>query len=408
MKFSKNSIDDFAVFGGTPAFNRTLHIGRPNLGDKSAFIKRIEGILDSRWLSNNGPQVQQFEKRIAEYIAVRHCIAVCNATVGLEVAARALGLTGEVIVPSFTFVATPHSLQWQEITPVFCDIDPETHLIDPSKVEQLITPRTTGLLGVHLWGRACNIDALSDIARRHHLKLFFDAAHAFGCSYRGEKIGRFGDAEVFSFHATKFLNSGEGGAIVTNDDELAKRIRLMINFGFSGIDKVIHLGTNGKMCELSAAMGLTNLENIDHFIKVNRENHRHYLDSLRGIPGLKMVQFDEREACNYQYIVLQVDHSVTGISRDNVTIILWAENVLARRYFCPPCHQMEPYRSSFPMAGLQLKLTESLSNCIMTLPTGTDISTDDIDAICSIVKLSIRYGAEISERLYAKTYKIAA
>src|SRR5258708_490010 len=228
----KTGIDDLALFGGPPAFTEILHVGRPNIGNRQKFEARVDDILDRRWLTNGGRYVQEFEQCITELTGVRHCIAMCNATVALEIAIRALGMTGEVIVPSFTFIATAHALQWQGVRPVFCDIDPQNHTIDPARVEQLITPQTTGIIAVHLWGGVCNIEALSEIATRRGLKLLFDSAHAFGCSYKGGMIGAFGDAEVFSFHATKFLNSLEGGAVMTNNDELARKIRLMKNFGF--------------------------------------------------------------------------------------------------------------------------------------------------------------------------------
>src|SRR3954453_12703753 len=173
------TLNDLAIFGGTPAFSEKLHVGRPNIGDRDRLTERVNRILDSRWLTNGGPYEKEFEQRIANLVDVKHCVAMCNATVALEIAIRALGMTGEVIVPSFTFVATPHALQWQEITPVFCDIDPRTHNLDPRQVEKMITPRTTGIIGVHVWGRACDVDALEAIAARHKLKLLFDAAHAF-------------------------------------------------------------------------------------------------------------------------------------------------------------------------------------------------------------------------------------
>ena len=213
----KSQLEELAIFEGVPAFNKTLHVGQPNIGNRAQLLERINDILDRRWLTNDGPYVQEFERKIAKLVGVKHCLAICNATVALEIAVRAAGLSGEVIVPSMTFIATAHCLQWQEITPVFCDIDPKTHNIDPAKIERLITPRTSGILGVHLWGRACNIEALSEISRQYGLKLLFDAAHAFGCGYQGKMIGGFGNAEIFSFHATKFFNTLEGGAVVTND-----------------------------------------------------------------------------------------------------------------------------------------------------------------------------------------------
>lgn len=185
----KSVLSDLAVFGGGAAFEAALHVGRPNIGNRQRFEQRVGDILDSKWLTNNGKYVKEFEQRVAELAGVQHCIVMCNATVALEISIRSLGMTGEVIVPSFTFIATAHALQWQEITPVFCDVNPRTHTLDPEKVEQMITPRTTGIIGVHLWGGVCDIDALSEIARRHRLKLLFDSAHAFGCSYNSRMIG---------------------------------------------------------------------------------------------------------------------------------------------------------------------------------------------------------------------------
>ena len=395
----KSSIEQLAILGGEPAFTEPLHVGRPNIGNRNALIERINDMLDRRWLTNNGPYVQELERRIADYLDVKHCIAMCNATVALEIAARALDFHGEVIIPSFTFIATAHALQWQEITPVFCDVDPTTHNIDAGKVETLITPRTTGIVGVHVWGRPCPVDALEEIARRRGLKLMFDAAHAFGCSYKGRMIGNFGQAEVFSFHATKFFNTFEGGAVVTNDDDLARKIRLMTNFGFAGYDNVIYVGTNGKMTEVCAAMGLTGLESLDDFIAANRRNYAAYQDGLRDIPGLRLISFDESERNNYQYMIVEVDETVAGISRDDLVRVLQAENVLARRYFYPGCHEMEPYRSYFPHAGLLLPETERLTQRVMSLPTGTAVGPEEIAEVCAILNLAVRESRSLQFRL---------
>ena len=395
----KTDIEALAVLGGTAAFPERLHVGRPNIGDRARLLERIGDLLDRRWLTNRGPYVQEFEQRVVELLGVRHCVAMCNATVALEIAIRALGLTGEVIVPSFTFVATAHALQWQEITPVFCDIDPDTHNIDPACVEHMITPRTSGIIGVHLWGRGCDVRALTEIAGRRGLRLLFDAAHAFACSHKGQMIGNFGDAEVFSFHATKFLNTFEGGAVVTNDDQLAAKVRLMQNFGFSGYDNVIYIGTNGKMSEVSAAMGLTGLESLEEFVAVNYRNYKLYQAYLADVPGVQLVSYDESERLNYQYVVLDVDEDVTGISRDDLVRVLHAENVIARRYFYPGCHRMEPYRSYFPHAGLLLPVTERLVQRLMLLPTGTAIGPDEIGTICQIIRLAVGHGHELTARL---------
>jgi dTDP-4-amino-4,6-dideoxygalactose transaminase len=395
----KQDISDLAVFGGVPAFSEKLHVGRPNTGDRERLLERINCMLDQRWFSNKGPFVREFEQRVAELLGVKYCVAMCNGTIALEIAIRALGLHGEVIVPSFTFVATAHALQWQEITPVFCDIDPATHNLDPAKVESMITPRTTGIIGVHVWGRPCAIDALEEIAQRRGLKLMFDAAHAFGCSYKGRLIGNFGQAEVFSFHATKFFNTFEGGAVVTNDDDLATKMQLMKNFGFWGYDNVIYVGTNGKMNEVCAAMGLTGLESLDEVIAVNRRNYTAYQTGLHEIPGLQLIDYDESERNNYQYVIVEVDETAACISRDLLVRVLHAENVLARRYFYPGCHQMEPYRSYFPHAGLLLPETDRLTNRVMSLPTGTAVGLDEIAGICQILRLAVEHGADVAARL---------
>jgi dTDP-4-amino-4,6-dideoxygalactose transaminase len=329
-----------------------------------------------------------------------------NGTIALEIAIRAAGLSGEVIVPSFTFIATAHALQWQEITPVFADVAPGTHHLDPAQVERMITPRTTGILGVHVWGQPCDVDGLADVAARHDLHLLFDAAHAFACSYQGRMVGGLGDAEVFSFHATKFFNTFEGGAVTTNDDDLADRIRYMRNFGFAGLDRVDMVGTNGKMPEVAAAMGLTSLESLDDVIAVNARNYHQYWRELADLPGVHMVRYDERERNNFQYVIVEIDEGTTGLSRDDLVRVLHAENVLARRYFYPGCHQMEPYRSYFPHAGLLLPHTERLVTRVMSLPTGTAVGEPEIAQLGALIRFALANGPAITQRLGALAERI--
>ena len=395
----KSTISDLAYFGGEAAFTEPLHVGRPNIGNRHDFEERLADILDRHWLTNGGRYVSDFEKRIAEIVGVEHCVAMCNATVGLEIAIRALDLTGEVIVPSFTFIATAHALKWQGITPVFCDIDRNTYNIDPAAVEQLITSRTTGILPVHVFGRPCNVEALEEIAARRGLRLLFDSAHAFACSHGDGMIGGFGDAEVFSFHATKFINSMEGGAVVTNDAELAAKMRLMKNFGFSNYDQTDYIGTNGKMNEVSAAFGLTNLESVQDFIDINYRNYQQYAAELANIDGLSLITYDTENKCNYQYIVLEIDEEKTRVNRDQLVELLHKENVLARRYFYPGCHRMEPYRSDDPDAVLPV--TDEVAERVVALPTGTAVDSEQIAAICEVVRFIVSNGAEVKERFSA-------
>lgn len=376
---------DLALNGAPPAFVEPFHVGRPNIGDREGFLQRVEAILDNQWLTNNGPMVQEFEQRIAAYLGVKHCIAMCNGTIALEIAIRSLGLDGEVIVPSWTFVATAHALYWQGITPVFADIDPVTHNLDPAAVRRMITPRTSGIIGVHLWGRAAPVDELHAIADEHELALMFDAAHAFGSSYKGRGIGRFGACEVFSFHATKAFNTMEGGAVTTNDDELAEAMRLMRNFGFKGYDNVIHPGTNGKMIEVCAAMGLANLDGFDAVVDTNLRNHAAYKAALAGIPAVRLLDYDPAERNSHHYIVAEIGPECAA-SRDSIITALHAENVLARKYFWPGCHGMQPYRDLFPHAGLMLPVTERLAREVVILPNGFSADERVISTVANVIK----------------------
>lgn len=375
---------DLAINGAPPAFEEPLHVGRPNIGDQKRFLELTSQILDNRWLTNNGPLVRELESRVASLLGVKHCIAMCNGTVALEIAIRALGLEGEVIVPSYTFIATAHALHWQAITPVFADIDPSTHNLDPDAVRRMITPRTTGIIGVHLWGRAAPVDELQAIADEHGLKLMFDAAHAFGSTYKGQTIGSFGACEVLSFHATKAFNTMEGGAVVTNDDELAETIRLMRNFGFNGYDNVIHPGTNGKMIEVCAAMGLTNLDGFDDIVAVNRRNHEAYKLALNAIHGLSVLEYGPSERNSYHYLVIEVDDRCT-VTRDEIVAALHAENILARRYFWPGCHKMKPYRDLFPHAGLMLPNSEAVAERVIVLPNGPSVDDAVVTTIRDVI-----------------------
>lgn len=385
---------DLAIHGAPPAFDQPLHVGRPNLGSREALLRHTSEIYDRRWLTNNGPLVQQLEQRIARQLGVKHCVAMCNGTVALEIAIRALGLQGEVIVPSYTFVATAHALHWQAVTPVFADIDHATHNLDPDAVRRMITPRTSGIIGVHLWGRPAPVAALQAIADEHGLQLMFDAAHAFGCSHEGARIGGFGRCEVLSFHATKVFNTFEGGAIMTNEDDLAEVMRLMRNFGFSGYDNVIHPGTNGKMPEINAAMGLVNLDALADFVATNRLCYQAYADALTDIDGVRLIEYDEASTPNYQYVVIEIDPAFPA-SRDEVVAALKAENILARKYFWPGCHGMKPYRDLYPHARLMLPSTESVASRVVVLPTGAALPKESIEAIKTIVEVIRAVGSKI-------------
>jgi dTDP-4-amino-4,6-dideoxygalactose transaminase len=379
-------------------FAEPLYVGRPNIGDRAKFLERVGDILNRRWFTNNGPLLREFEQRIADYIGVKHCVAMCNATVALEIASRALELRGEVIMPAYTFVATAHAFQWQEITPVFADINPQTYTIDCESIERVITPKTSAIVGVHLWGRACDINGIERVAKTHGLHVLYDAAHAFGCSSHGNMIGNFGECEVFSFHATKFLNSFEGGAVTTNNDLMAEKMRLMRNFGFSGFDRVIYLGVNGKMTEICAAMGLTSLEALHDIVAINRRNYEAYLGELSDLPGLSVVCYDLLEKNNYQYIAVEVDPAICGVHRDALVEALHSHNIIARKYFWPGCHRMEPYRSLQPNAALLLPQTEKMAARVLLLPTGQAVTPEDIRTVCHVIRSACRSAAKTTAK----------
>jgi dTDP-4-amino-4,6-dideoxygalactose transaminase len=378
------TVADLAIHGAAPAFTNPLHVGRPNVGDQEAFLRKAAAILESRWLTNNGALVQELERRIADMHGVAHCVAMCNGTIALEIAIRALGMDGEVIIPSYTFIATAHALWWQGITPVFADVDPGTHNLDPDSVRRMITPRTSGIIGVHLWGRPAPVDALQSLADEHGLSLMFDAAHAFGATAGGRRIGGFGKCEVLSFHATKVFNTFEGGAVLTNDEALADTMRLMRNFGFAGFDNVIHPGTNGKMPEINAAMGLVNLESLEAFISSNKERYDDYARALGRIDGIRLLEYNDHDTPNFQYVVIEVDPGFP-VGRNRIVETLQAENILARRYFWPGCHRMKPYRDLFPHAGLLLPGTEQVADRVVVLPTGASLVPGCVETVSAVL-----------------------
>lgn len=394
----KRSVGDLAWFGGPTTFVEPLHVGRPNIGDRAALHARIDEALDRRWLTNDGPLAQELEDRVAAELSVAHAIAVTNATIGLQIAARAAGLLGQVIVPAFTFVATAHALEWIGLEPVFADIDAERLTLDPGAAEALIGPDTSGILATHLWGRSADVGSLSDLAARHRLGLIFDAAHAYGCARDGRMVGGFGAAEVFSFHATKFVNAFEGGMITTDDDALAERCRLLRNFGFDRYDHTASVGTNGKMHEASAAMALTSLEAAAEFVATNRDNLERYAGGLDELEGIRLLPPDDRGSCNLQYVVLCIDAAQSPVGRDTLMAVLNAEGVLARRYFYPGCHRLAPYvdRANVPV----LPVTEAVAAEVLVLPTGTGVTATDIDAVCELIRFAHAHGSRI-ERLAA-------
>jgi dTDP-4-amino-4,6-dideoxy-D-glucose transaminase len=392
----KASADELALLGGPSAFSEPLHVGRPNIGDRAAILDGIAEALDSRWLSNGGVKLQAFEARLSERLGGPHVVATCNGTLALQIALRALGVAGEVVLPSLTFVATAHAVAWERLVPVFADVEVKSLCMGPEQAEPLIGPGTGALLGVHLWGRGGDVPGLERLARHRELPLIFDAAHALGSTLDGRPLTSYGDAAILSFHATKIANAFEGGAIVTRDAELARQAASMRNFGFVDEDEVEGIGTNAKMSEAGAVMGLASLDAFDDFLAVSRRNYSAYAAALAEIPGIRLLTFDPPESANCHHIALDVDPAAAGLDRDALRATLVAENVLARRYFYPGCHRTAPYGGD---AAPGLPITEAALARCLSLPTGTAVSTSDIASIGEIVRRAVASSAAIRHRL---------
>lgn len=380
-------------------FDDKLYVGRPNLCAREKLHAALDQIYDNRWLTNDGPFVRRFEEKLQEFLGVRHCVAVCNATIGLQMVYRALRLPGprrKAVMPSFTFIATAHAWEWEGGQPVFCDVDPVRHLLSPAEVESRLDEKTALLVGVHTWGQPCAIEKLEAISKAQRIPLVFDSAHAFSNFAGSRRLGGFGNAEVFSFHATKFFNTFEGGAITTNDDALATELRHMRNFGFSGYDQVTQLGTNGKMQEISAAMGLCLLDELDHLLAVNRRNYQAYLEAFQTCNGLALLQLDRPDTLNCQYVVGSLPKTSPPVLRDLLVDALWAENVLVRKYFHPGCHRSAPYASRLPLPVLPV--TDELCRNIIVFPTGTAVQPDQIAQLADTVRFILEHADEIQRK----------
>ncbi|HKH65123.1 MAG TPA: DegT/DnrJ/EryC1/StrS family aminotransferase [Solirubrobacterales bacterium] len=393
----KTEAADLAVLGGGPAFAEPLHVGRPNVGDREQILRMIDEALEEHWLSNSGSKLLAFESQLSEYFGGLYCVATCNATLALQITLRALGVSGKVILPAFTFVASAHAVAWEGLTPVFADVEAETLCMGPRQAEAQIGPDTAALLGVHLWGRHGDLEGLERLARDRELPLVFDAAHALGCSVGGRPLVAFGDAAVVSFHATKVANSFEGGAVVTADAELADRVRAMRNFGFDEeSEEVAGLGTNAKLSEAGAAMGLASLAALDEFLAANRANFAAYAEALGEIPGVELLPFSHPEETNCHHVTVLVDPQAAGLDRDELKTVLEAENVLARRYFHPGCHRVPPH-DALPTAPLPV--TERALGRCLSLPTGTAVRPEDAAAIGQLVRLAVSDAATVRDRL---------
>ena len=382
--------EHFALLGAEPAFDAPLQVGQMYFPSWERYEASFRGIFERQYYNNNGPLLTELEGKLQQFLGVKHALCVSNATFGLMIAADALNLSGKVILPSFSFVASAQSLNWAGIEPVFCDVDPISHQIDIDKLDDLIDEHVTGIMGVNLWGGACDPVALEEYAAKRGLKLYFDSAHAFGCMVNDTKIANFGSIEVFSFHATMILSAVEGGCICTNDDELAVRIR-SIRPSYGDQNSVdIKRVANARMSEAQAAIALMSLEDFPENQQKNESLFHIYEEELEVVPGISLVKPTGVTFSNYQYVVCQVDENEFGLSRDALIAVLKAENVLARRYFYPGIHRGIEYLSNSMTDKASLPVTDSLCTTCIQLPIGAMIDTNAAKTICAIIEKTQR------------------
>lgn len=344
------------------------------------YTEEIKPIFDSAWLTNMGPVHKNFEKQVQDYLKVNNLSLFVNGHLSLFIAIKALRLTGEVITTPFSFASTTHAIADNGLTPVFCDIDPETYTMDPSKIEALITRHTSAIIPVHVYGSVCDTEAIEAIAKKHNLKVIYDAAHAFGVEVNGKGIGTFGDISMFSFHATKVFNTIEGGALTYNDPELTSRLYNLKNFGITGPESVEDIGTNAKMNEFQAAMGVCNLRHVNEEIEKRKKVVECYRSHLEGIPGIQLKKIQDGVKDNYAYFPIVIDPAVFGKTRDQIADELEKENIFVRKYFYPLINDYECYRSRY--SSLATPIAKKIADNVLTLPLFADLQTESIDRVC--------------------------
>jgi dTDP-4-amino-4,6-dideoxygalactose transaminase len=365
--------------------NKSITVTQPCLPPLDEFMPYLQQIWDNKWLTNNGPLHQQLEKELAEYLGVKYISLFSNGTLALITALQALNITGEVVTTPFSFVATTHSLWWNKITPVFVDIEPEYLNLDPAKIEAAITPQTTAIMPVHVYGNPCNVDEIQRIADKHNLKVIYDAAHAFGVKVNNNSVLNYGELSVLSFHATKVYSTIEGGAIICHTEEMKHHIDNLKNFGFRGETVVEEPGINAKLNEVQAAYGLLQLKYIDGFIARRKEITKLYRSLLKNAEGIRFIDDMEGVTNGYSYFPILIDNEKFGKSRDEVYESLKNNNVFARRYFYPLISAFEPYSKLESSLPNNLVVATQAAKEVLCLPIYVDLEDSDIELIVKLI-----------------------
>ncbi|MDD2323775.1 MAG: DegT/DnrJ/EryC1/StrS family aminotransferase [Bacteroidales bacterium] len=366
--------------------NNRIFVTQPVLPPLEEFIPLLQDIWKSKHITNNGPYHQELEKQLANYLGVPFISLFSNGTLALLTALQCLNIKGEVITTPYSFVATTHALWWNNIKPVFADIEPEYCNLDPEKVEAAITPETTAILPVHVYGNPCNHEKLKDIADRHNLRLIYDAAHAFGVKKDGHSILNWGDLSILSFHATKVYNTIEGGAIVSHDAKTKERIDHLKNFGFTGETTVVEPGINAKMNELQAAYGLLQLKTIDRAIAARKKITEQYREGLKDMDGVRFLEDIENVTHNYAYFPVFIEEEKYGMSRDALYEKLKANGIHGRRYFYPLINSFEPYKNYNSARTENLFHAHQLSSQVICLPLYEELCMKNSKTIINIIK----------------------
>lgn len=365
---------------------KLITVTSPLMPSLDEFNVYLQDIWSRKWITNNGYYHKELEKALCEYLDVPFISLFTNGTLPLITALQAMRITGEVITTPFSFVATTHALWWNGIKPVFVDIDPVTCNLDPEKIEAAITPRTTAIMPVHVYGQPCDTKRIQEIADKYGLKVIYDAAHAFGVKVKGESILNVGDMSTLSFHATKVYNTIEGGALVMHDEQTKKRIDYLKNFGFAGETTVVAPGINSKMDEVRAAYGLVNLKQVDKAIEARRRVADTYREALNGIPGIRFMDDVPGVQHNYAYFPIFVDEAQYGMSRDELYFKMKEHNVLGRRYFYPLISEFSTYRGLDSAEPRNLPNAHKMANSVICLPMYHSLSNEDIQRVLNCIK----------------------
>jgi dTDP-4-amino-4,6-dideoxygalactose transaminase len=381
-----DDINNLAFLGGKAQFPTPLTLGQMNLPERENLEEAFRDIFTRRYYTNHGPLAQELEDCIARFFDVRHAVTMTNGTIARMLAAKALNLTGKVIVPAFTPVETVQSLSWAGVDPLFCDVDPHTHLLKPERVEPILDdPNVSAILPVHLWGNLCHTEALQELAGRKGIPIYYDASHAFGCARNGKKAGCHSSLEIFSFSNRNVFNTAEGGCVCTNNDEIAEKLRNLRSSYGRRKSVGIPINGNGRFSEAQAALGLLNLQNYPSIVAANKARFELYAELLGNIPGIHMLQPVADEKFNYQSIVIEIDAKKFGLTKDQLMQLLEAENMNLKQHLVFGMYLYTPYKDRWLHNKDSFPITNMLCERVMQLCSGPAISLQDVRTICELI-----------------------